>query len=200
MVAGRPWSTIGAPSRAWASPSFFWSLWSASTVTNKPRTGLDVIRVDGVVHLIPSSPGSSTHLRRLDTLLVAVSTRFPSCPSSSSAAKGCFLLYSCPGGKPSGGHDVARLAVTVAQEVVRVPVQMVDGQKSAEAAATMDGGFSGKVNVGWVCFCAGCGDAKRRRTGAGPVVPARGTRAACRPPLQQTRRSSRVFRGRRPRR
>ena len=39
--------------------------------------------------------------------------------------------------------------VAVAQEAVRVPVQMVDGQKSAEAAATLDGGFKGKVNVGW---------------------------------------------------
>ena len=30
-----------------------------------------------------------------------------------------------------------------------MPVQMVDGLMSAEAAATLGGGFSGKVNVGW---------------------------------------------------
>ena len=39
--------------------------------------------------------------------------------------------------------------VAVAQEIVRAPVEVVDGLISTEAAATLDGGFGGKVNVGW---------------------------------------------------
>ena len=45
------------------------------------------------------------------------------------------------------GH--VEIPAAVAQEVARVSVLMVDGLISTEAAATLDGGFSGKVNVGW---------------------------------------------------
>ena len=39
--------------------------------------------------------------------------------------------------------------LAVVQEVLRVPVQMVDGLRSAEAVVTADDGFRGKVNDCW---------------------------------------------------
>ena len=46
-----------------------------------------------------------------------------------------------------GGRDL--VGVAVVQQVLRVPVQTVDGLRSAEAVVTADDGFRGKVNDCW---------------------------------------------------